>query len=101
MWVWQSQAPAGTSKFTRGDGCDAVGKAVRFCMSFRQQWKRAERCVAKHHFTPCFLFSSEYRITRFMAHACATDAGVVPATVQVPLQHGIGSGTIAVRSQEG
>src|SRR6266480_2385706 len=27
MWVWQSQAPAGTSKFTGVEGCAAVAKA--------------------------------------------------------------------------
>jgi hypothetical protein len=27
MWVWQSQAPAGTSKFTGVDGCDAAARA--------------------------------------------------------------------------
>src|SRR6266481_7203394 len=26
MWVWQSQAPGGTSKFTGVDGCAAVAK---------------------------------------------------------------------------
>src|SRR5438477_9852820 len=31
MWVWQSQAPAGTSKFTGVEGCDALAKAFRFC----------------------------------------------------------------------
>src|SRR5579872_1437382 len=31
MWVWQSQAWGGTSKFTLVDGCAAVAKAVRFC----------------------------------------------------------------------
>src|ERR1700738_4257231 len=28
MWVWQSQAPAGTSEFTAVDGCAAVARAV-------------------------------------------------------------------------
>ena len=27
MWVWQSQAPAGMSKFTGVDGCDAFAMA--------------------------------------------------------------------------
>src|SRR6266704_5496072 len=31
MWVWQSQAPAGTSKFTRVAGWDALAKPVRRC----------------------------------------------------------------------
>src|SRR5437773_9961520 len=31
MWVWQSQAPAGTSKFTRVAGCEALAKLVRRC----------------------------------------------------------------------
>src|SRR5579872_4846036 len=31
IWVWQSQAPAGTSKFTGVVGCDALAKAARFC----------------------------------------------------------------------
>jgi hypothetical protein len=33
MWVWQSQAPAGMSKFTGVDGCEAAAKAVRLCMA--------------------------------------------------------------------
>src|SRR5882672_3605148 len=32
MWVWQSQAPAGTSKFTGVAGCEALAKPVRRCM---------------------------------------------------------------------
>src|SRR5712691_12430633 len=32
MWVWQSQAPAGTSKFTGVAGCEALAKPVRTCM---------------------------------------------------------------------
>src|SRR5258707_10271544 len=32
MWVWQSQAPAGTSKFTGVTGCEALAKPVRTCM---------------------------------------------------------------------
>jgi hypothetical protein len=28
MWVWQSQAPAGTSKFTGVAGCTALAAAV-------------------------------------------------------------------------
>src|SRR6202022_3722055 len=28
MWVWQSQAPAGTSKFTAVDGWDAFARAL-------------------------------------------------------------------------
>src|ERR1700687_5588743 len=61
MCVWQSQAPAGTSKFTGVDGCDAVARAVRLrmvapaaietsrilrlgCPLFR--WSR---CVGAHH----------------------------------------------------
>src|ERR1035437_1973438 len=32
MWVWQSQAPAGTSKFTGLDGWDAFAYAVRLGM---------------------------------------------------------------------
>src|SRR6267143_6157190 len=31
MWVWQSQAPGGTSKFTRVAGCEALAKLVRRC----------------------------------------------------------------------
>src|SRR4051812_42138712 len=30
MWVWQSQAPAGTSKFTGVGGCGGLAKAFRF-----------------------------------------------------------------------
>src|SRR5437016_12589162 len=33
MWVWQSQAPAGTSKLTRVAGWDALAKPVRRCMA--------------------------------------------------------------------
>src|SRR5437773_547372 len=33
MWVWQSQAPAGTSKFTGVAGCEALAKPVRRCMA--------------------------------------------------------------------
>jgi hypothetical protein len=33
MWVWQSQAPAGTSKFTGVDGWAAFAKAVRLGMA--------------------------------------------------------------------
>src|SRR5215467_12280339 len=33
MWVWQSQAPAGTSKFTGVAGCDAFASAFRCCMA--------------------------------------------------------------------
>src|SRR6266571_3548770 len=33
MWVWQSQAPAGTSKFTRVAGWEALAKPVRRCMA--------------------------------------------------------------------
>src|SRR4030081_979350 len=33
MWVWQSQAPAGTSKFTCVAGCEALAKPVRRCMA--------------------------------------------------------------------
>src|ERR1039458_2076644 len=33
MWVWQSQAPAGTSKFTGVAGCDAFASAVRSGMA--------------------------------------------------------------------
>src|ERR1700738_898619 len=32
MWVWQSQAPAGMSKFTGVDGCAAVAKTDRLGM---------------------------------------------------------------------
>src|SRR6266705_1472579 len=32
MWVWQSHAPAGTSKFTGVDGWEALAKPVRMCM---------------------------------------------------------------------
>src|SRR5579864_1816456 len=32
MCVWQSQAPAGTSKFTVADGCEALAKLVRVRM---------------------------------------------------------------------
>src|SRR5712692_6159993 len=32
MWVWQSQAPAGTSKFTGVAGWEALAKPVRMCM---------------------------------------------------------------------
>src|SRR6266496_2929048 len=32
MWVWQSQAPAGTSKFTGVAGWEALAKPVRRCM---------------------------------------------------------------------
>src|SRR6266496_5967304 len=32
MWVWQSQAPAGTSKFTGVAGWEALAKPVRKCM---------------------------------------------------------------------
>src|SRR5216684_238076 len=32
MWVWQSHAPAGTSKFTGVAGWDALAKPVRRCM---------------------------------------------------------------------
>src|SRR5713226_1705418 len=32
MWVWQSQAPAGTSKFTGVAGWEALGKPVRMCI---------------------------------------------------------------------
>src|ERR1700720_4234367 len=32
MWVWQSHAPAGTSKFTGVDGWAAVARAVRLGM---------------------------------------------------------------------
>src|SRR2546427_2619473 len=31
MWVWQSHAPAGTSKFTCVAGCEALAKPVRKC----------------------------------------------------------------------
>src|SRR5882672_5488330 len=31
MWVWQSQAPAGTSKFTGVAGWEALAKPVRRC----------------------------------------------------------------------
>src|SRR6266852_5229909 len=31
MWVWQSQAPAGTSKFTSVAGWEALAKPVRRC----------------------------------------------------------------------
>src|SRR6266545_1953731 len=33
MWVWQSQAPAGTSKFTGVAGWEALAKPVRMCMA--------------------------------------------------------------------
>src|SRR5579863_908290 len=33
MWVWQSQACSGTSKFTGVDGCAALANAVRFCIA--------------------------------------------------------------------
>src|SRR6185369_327075 len=33
MWVWQSQAPAGTSKFTGVAGCEGFASAARFCMA--------------------------------------------------------------------
>jgi len=33
MWVWQSQAPAGMSKFTGVAGCAAVAKTVRLGMA--------------------------------------------------------------------
>src|SRR5213596_370747 len=33
MWVWQSQAPAGTSKFTGVAGWEALAKPVRRCMA--------------------------------------------------------------------
>src|SRR5882762_3212216 len=32
MWVWQSQAPAGISKFTGVDGCAALARTVRLFM---------------------------------------------------------------------
>src|ERR1700722_13189142 len=32
MWVGQSQAPAGTAKFTGVEGCDALGETSRACM---------------------------------------------------------------------
>src|SRR5262245_49944660 len=32
MWVWQSHAPAGTSKFTGVDGCAALEKALLLVM---------------------------------------------------------------------
>src|SRR5437773_8408985 len=32
MWVWQSQAPAGTSKFTGVAGWEALAKPVRRCI---------------------------------------------------------------------
>src|SRR5882762_6099389 len=32
MWVWQSQAPAGTSKFTAVDGCAALENASLLVM---------------------------------------------------------------------
>src|SRR5437016_14442143 len=32
MWVWQSQAPAGTSKFTAVDGWAALARTVRLFM---------------------------------------------------------------------
>src|SRR5690348_8923712 len=31
MWVWQSQAPAGTSNFTGVEGCAGIASALRFC----------------------------------------------------------------------
>src|SRR5436190_14645976 len=86
----------------RGRWLRCVGKSVSILHGHSgSNGSEQNAASAKHHFTPCFLFSSEYRITRFMAHACGTDAGVVTATVQAALQHGIGSGTIAVKSQEG
>ena len=33
MWVWQSQAPAGTSKFTAVDGCAALANALLVFMA--------------------------------------------------------------------
>src|SRR5438309_267339 len=32
MWVWESQAPGGTSKFTGVAGCEALAKPVRMCI---------------------------------------------------------------------
>src|SRR6195256_4922695 len=32
MWVWQAQAPAGTSKFTGVAGCEALARPVRMCI---------------------------------------------------------------------
>src|ERR1700679_4117288 len=31
MWVWQSVAPGGISKFTGVEGCAALASAARFC----------------------------------------------------------------------
>src|ERR1700677_4501166 len=70
MWVWQSQAPAGTSKFTGVDGCAAFAKAVRWgmvtpaAMEARRIWR-----LVSIAFSPLWAFV--FLILRFGTPAAA------------------------------
>src|ERR1700722_3424914 len=64
MWVWQSQAPAGMSKFTGVDGCAALAMVVRLdmvtpaAMEARRIWRRLS--IA---FSPLFRDSRAVRVS--------------------------------------
>ena len=46
MWVWQSQAPAGMSKFTGVEGCAAFARTVRLGMVTPAAMEASKICVA-------------------------------------------------------
>src|SRR6202453_723500 len=70
MWVWQSQAPAGMSKFTGVAGCAAFARAVRWgmvtpaAMGARRIWR-----LVSIAFSPLWAFV--FLILRFGTPAAA------------------------------
>src|SRR4051794_33365186 len=78
MWVWQSQAPAGTSKFTGVDGCDALARAFWRCMVIPTAME-ASRTLRRLNIIslPVFYFQCAQDST---FHGASTHAAELPPT---------------------
>src|SRR6478736_2058780 len=93
MWVWLSQAPGGTSKFTGVDGCAAVAKTglsgmvIPAAMEASRILRRVNIGLLPCVFFAAFDFALRERIAHPPATAWAVQAGFYrPDGVRRPCQ---------------